>query len=156
MSEGMVSGVRVDPIKKGVILAENLVPTKPQGYYCLPGGRIENSETPEEAMKREWKEEAGQEGIKIIGIFGIRRTGPKGEYIQYFCQIKAPLEGLKICETPGEVGPPQLILFSEILSGKIIVFPSHVQGIIIILEKLAEKYNEMAIIAEKLKKIIER
>ncbi len=156
MSAGMVSGIRIDPIKKGVILVKNLVPSKPQGCHCLPGGRIEDGETQAKAMEREWKEETGQEGIKILNVFEIPKKGPNGDYTHYFCQIKAPREGLKTCETPGEVGPPQLILFSKILNGEIKVFSSHIRGIILVLEKLTEKYNEMTIIANGLRKIIER
>lgn len=50
-----------------------------QNYWCLPGGYVNYDETPEQALKRETKEEIGV-SIKINNLMGIYRieNDPRG------------------------------------------------------------------------------
>lgn len=57
----------------GLIIKNNkilIVEMDNNGYYCLPGGYVEMGETTEEAVKRELKEEFGQE-VKVIKYLGM-------------------------------------------------------------------------------------
>lgn len=53
-----------------------------KGYWVLPGGFIRHDETPEEAIKRETKEEIGV-SIQVEGIVGAYRVDndPRGVHI---------------------------------------------------------------------------
>ena len=164
MSEGMVSGIAIDLEKEEILLVPNLVPTKPQGFWGLPGGRIEDGESPLQAVKREAAEETlkerknGEKKIKTAGKrTEIPRTGTYGNYTHYFYCIRiSGTENLKTCETPGEVGPPQWVPLSKITSGEVKVFPSHLQGVIKILEKMAIKSGKIAFIARELARCLKQ
>jgi 8-oxo-dGTP pyrophosphatase MutT (NUDIX family) len=60
-TKDMVSGICVENYE--VILVENLDPRKPKGFLGLPGGIIEQGETPFSALTREWREEVDEEEI---------------------------------------------------------------------------------------------
>jgi ADP-ribose pyrophosphatase YjhB (NUDIX family) len=77
----LVSSVRA------IVLNENcvLVMNNSNGTHIIPGGRLEEGETHEEALKRELLEEAGAE-IKIInhvGFVHLRHTTPKPNNYQF-------------------------------------------------------------------------
>ncbi len=155
MGNGMVSGIVIDPVAETIVLVPNLVPTKPPGFWGLPGGRVEENENPKEAMEREWLEEVGQEKIEISSRPAeIIRTGPSGPYIHHFFRVKAPKKGLKKDETPGEAGPPQRIPIKDITNGDIKVFPAHLRGIVMILEKMAKRNPEMGFIWLSLSRLL--
>ncbi len=162
MSEGMVSGVAIDFEKEEILLVLNLVPTKPQGFHGLPGGRIEIGETPLKAVKREWAEEVLKSSkesrkIKTNGKrMEMTRTGTNGNYVHYFYKVRLPIGEFKTCETPGEAGPPQWIPLFKITSGEVKVFPSHLQGVIKILGKLAIKSEKIAFIARELTRCLKQ
>lgn len=54
-----------------------------KGYWALPGGFLEIEETPEEAARRELKEETGLEidVLKEVGTFGEIDRDPRGRTI---------------------------------------------------------------------------
>ncbi len=59
-------------------------------YYGVPGGIIEYDENPEEALKREVREEMGLEIEPIIPILVVKYKHPKGDWnvkIYYLCKI---------------------------------------------------------------------
>jgi ADP-ribose pyrophosphatase YjhB (NUDIX family) len=60
-------------LKDGKILLLKRATEPYKGYWCLPGGYIDYGETPEEAVIRETKEEAGLD-IKIHGLVGVYMT----------------------------------------------------------------------------------
>ena len=66
MRKGTVRGIIVKDNKIAVIKRIREKEGKIRTYYVLPGGGVEESETLEEAMHREAKEELGVE-IKIMG-----------------------------------------------------------------------------------------
>ncbi len=150
----MVSGVKISPEKEEILLVYNLVPSKPAAW-CLPGGRVEEDETPAEAMAREWAEETGQGGIKLGHAEKITRHGSSGEYDHCFFPIKSSSKkGFKKEPTPNEVGPPHWIPFREIFSGKYKAFPTHLQGVLKILEKMAKKKNDLGFLFAELEKFL--
>ncbi len=160
MSEGMVSGVCLDLEQEAILLVPNLVPTKPQGFWGLPGGRIETGETPLKAVKREWAEEvlkSGKGGRKIK-TNGKRmetpRTGPAGNYVHYFYKVRLPVGELKTCDTPGETGPPEWIPLSRITSGEIKMFFAHLLGVIGILKKMETRDVKIAFMESDLEKLV--
>lgn len=63
-------------------------------YWKLLGGRIKQQETPEQAVLREVKEEAGIDltGQKIIKLGEFPQHGHSGEYVQYLFAVSVPGE----------------------------------------------------------------
>jgi 8-oxo-dGTP diphosphatase len=59
----MVVGFLFDPTQAVVVLVEKQRPDWQRGRYNGVGGHVEAGETPEEAMSREFEEEAGIAGI---------------------------------------------------------------------------------------------
>jgi len=77
----LVSSVRAVVFKEDLML----VMRNPGGTHILPGGRVEEGETLEEALQRELLEEAGVE-IRIgdqIGLVHFRHTTPKPQGYPY-------------------------------------------------------------------------
>ena len=60
-------------LEKGKVVITKYLQGKKEGYYDIPGGKVENGETPEEAAIREAKEETGMEVSCLIkkGIFEV-------------------------------------------------------------------------------------
>ena len=141
MTEGMVSTICIKWREKEVLLVPNIDPVKPLGFWGLPGGKTKNGETPESAALRELAEETGQKGIIGKCNAEISKTGSGGDYIHYFINVKiSPGKKLKNCGDPG-IGEPKWIPFQEIVAGQIKMFRGHIQGLILVLEKIAEEKN---------------
>lgn len=138
MSEGMVSVICIKWREKEILLVPNIDPAKPLGFWGLPGGKMRTGETPESAVLRELAEETGQEG-KIGCRIEIPKTGSNGNYIHHFVTVKIlPGKELKNCGDPG-IGEPKWIPLQEITAGRIKMFRGHIQGLLLALEKMAEK-----------------
>ena len=60
-----------------------------KGWWCLPGGFIEYEESPEEAVKREGKEEVGLDvqNPKLVGVYQIDND-PRGMHIDIIYSAK--------------------------------------------------------------------
>lgn len=150
----MVSGVAVNLEKEEILLGENLVPSKPPGFYGLFGGRIEENESSEEALCREWLEEIGQPKIEFVNGVTIQRSGPEGEYPHYFYRVRVLRTGMKKEQTPNEIGPPEWIPFSKITSREIKVFPSHLRGIAAILSRMAKKNIKAGFLVREIERLL--
>lgn len=137
----MVSTVCVKWREREILLLPNIDPAKPMGLWGLPGGKMKNGETPEQAALRELAEETGQEGT--IGKYRaeILKKGSDGEYTHYFIAVKI-LAGkeLKNCGDSG-VGEPKWVPLQNIITGRVRMFRGHIQGLIMLLEKMSEKKN---------------
>lgn len=91
----IILGTILIVIDEGKILF--LKRTKPpfEGYWALPGGKIDFGEHPEETAVREIKEETGIDA-KVVNIRGVlseivkdRKTGEKtGHYVMFICELK--------------------------------------------------------------------
>ncbi len=137
MSEGMVSAICIKWREKEILLVPNIDPSKPLGFWGLPGGKMKNGETPEMAVLRELAEETGQEGITKHRA-EIPKTGSNGDYIHHFIAVKiSPGKELKNCGDPG-VGKPKWISLQEVLTGRIKIFRGHIQGLFLVLDQIAE------------------
>jgi len=68
--------------KEGKVLLVRRANEPLKGHWCLPGGFIRFEETPEEAIKRETKEEIGLEPKigKIVGVYRIDND-PRGIHL---------------------------------------------------------------------------
>ncbi len=140
MTEGMVSAICIKWREKEILLVPNIDPSKPLGFWGLPGGKMKNGETPEIAVLRELAEETGQEGIIARwDAAKISKTGSVGDYIHYFIAVKVlPGKKLKNCGDPG-TGEPKWIPLQEIITGRVKMFRGHIQGLLLVLEKMAEE-----------------
>ena len=71
-------------IRDGKILVEKLLGDN-RLFFTIPGGGIEEGETPEEAALRELKEECGLEGTIIRKLTEIYRLNGNTEYVFEIC-----------------------------------------------------------------------
>ncbi|HYE60309.1 MAG TPA: NUDIX hydrolase, partial [Candidatus Kapabacteria bacterium] len=80
----------------GILLLHNAK----RGWYELPGGKIEQGETPEEAALRELKEEI-QCDVEIIGSLGVKHFEQETKHMAYHWFVAKIKEGQtpKIIET---------------------------------------------------------
>lgn len=139
MGEGMVSAICIKWREREILLLPNIDPAKPRGLWGLPGGKMKNGETPEQAALRELAEETGQEGV--IGKYRaeIPKKGSEGEYTHYFITVKIiPGKELKNCGDSG-VGEPKWTPMQNIITGRVKMFRGHIQGLILTLEKMTDK-----------------
>ncbi|RJQ36588.1 NUDIX hydrolase [Candidatus Microgenomates bacterium] len=80
-------------ILAGCVILQNksvlLLKRKKTGWLELPGGKVEENETPENAAKRELKEELGVdvEILKKIGKEEFNENGKAYEYIWFLAKI---------------------------------------------------------------------
>jgi len=141
MAEGMVSGVSIGETNYTVILVENLDPSKPLKTFGLPGGVIEKRESPEEAFRREWAEEVGNEGdfgpLKGFIATKITMHGRKGTYTKYVGLVKDWGRKLRKTGVKNEVGPPIRFPLNDVVSGKVKVFKNHLLPLLYVLKVLA-------------------
>ncbi len=62
---------------KQILIAERLKGKVYAGYWELPGGKIEQGETPDQALKREFFEELGIESIELEFLKTIEHQYPE-------------------------------------------------------------------------------
>lgn len=139
ISAGMVSAVCIDWRKKEILLVLNADPEKPQNCWGLPGGKMKNGEDIKDATFRELGQETNQKGQVTQHRIEITKTGSNGDYTHYisFVKIVASAEALMNYENAEAL--PRWIPFPAIISGKVKMFRSHIQGLIMLIEKMAEK-----------------
>lgn len=138
MAKAMFSNVCINWRKKEILTILNTDPKKPLGFVGLPGGKARNEETHEIGGPRELYQETNQEVQPTKHHVEIQKTGPDGDYIHYFIAVKIITEReLKNHEEPLAI--PQWVLFEEIISGRVKMFRSHIQGLTLLLEKMAEE-----------------
>lgn len=138
MSAGMVSAACFDWPKREILLVLNTDPEKPLGFWGLPGGKMKEGETAEEGVLRELGQETNQEGETTKYSVEIPKTGSDGNYIHHFIVVRiiSPENELKNHEDPAAI--PKWISLEEIILGRVKLFRSHVQGLILVLEKMME------------------
>lgn len=67
-----------------IILTEQEQPIRPEPFYDVPGGRVEESESPEEAAKREFHEETGMTIGRLKLFKSIPLTGSTRFTLHYY------------------------------------------------------------------------
>jgi len=133
----MFSNVCINWQRREILTIPNTDPKKPLGFVGLPGGKAKDGETPEIGGPRELFQETNQDGKATKYIIEIPKTDHDGEYIHYFIATKIIFEReLKNHEEPSSI--PQWVPFQEIISGRVKMFRSHIQGLILLLEKMSE------------------
>lgn len=70
------------PMRGGVLLVKRARPPF-EGAWVLPGGYVDYSERPEDAVLRELREEAGIEGrvAGLVGVYGDPDRDPRGHQV---------------------------------------------------------------------------
>jgi ADP-ribose pyrophosphatase len=67
-----------------IILTEQEQPGRPEPFYDVPGGRVDEGETPEQAAKREFLEETGMRIGRLKQFKTIPLTGSTRFTLHYF------------------------------------------------------------------------
>lgn len=133
---GLVSGVCYNPKDETIICVFD-EERRPLNAYGLPGGIIEDGETPREAMCREWSEEVGEAVFECRPALTLPRKG----YQHHFFLINNPKNELRITGVPGETGPPQRIPLRDVILKKTKLHYFHLKSLVIILK---DTIKEMA------------
>lgn len=162
---GMASGLCLDIKEKrvSVILVQD-ESGKPlvggQKGWGLPGGRIENGESPIDAMLREWEEEVGikKSSVPIFfedEMFAVKRNGDKGPYKHYVFPLSmGPDPQLRKTGYNGETGPPTWISLKSATSRvDIAIFQAHYEILVYyVARRMAPNDRNMAFLATELAK----
>ncbi len=143
VSTGMVSDICINWPRKEILLVFNTDKEKPSNFWGTPGGKMKAGETAETAALRELGQETNQEGRITKYRVEIQKNGPRGEYIHNFFYVKivSVSDGKELKNNEDPEAIPRWIPFQAIFSGKVKIFPSHVQGLKLVLEKMAEQKN---------------
>lgn len=139
MSAGMVSAISIDWAKREILLVLNTDPEKPLGFWGLPGGKMKEGETPETAVIRELGQETNQDGKITKYKVEIPKTGSKGDYIHHFIFVIIVSRGKELKNYEDPLAIPKWIPLQEVISGKVKLFRGHIQGWILLFEKMAEE-----------------
>ena len=99
-TECMNVAVRAIIIENGKILVMHRNKYGSQ-YYTLVGGRINDGETPEQALVREVKEETGLTVTAARRLYHEQHPTPYNEQHIYYCEV-APHDGVAIQEDSEE------------------------------------------------------
>lgn len=86
-----VAGFLICPERNRVILIQKNRPAWQRGYLNAIGGKIEDGETPAEAMRREYREETGLDLDGWALMLTLRWAGPT----VHFFRLLAPIETLQ-------------------------------------------------------------
>lgn len=141
ISTGMASAICVDWSKKEILLVFNTDQEKPSNSWGLPGGKMKSGETVEAAVLRELGQETNQDGRATKYRVEIPKVGPNGAFIHTFMLVRIISEGKELKNNENPKAIPNWIPFQAIFSGKVKMFPSHVRGLALILEKMTEQKN---------------
>ena len=90
--------------KKEILLQKKTsdYPILPGGYWCFFGGAIENGESPEEAIRREVKEELGLElTFKIFKVMTYKTQNYSGTDNIFVAQFNGDLSKISLSEGGG-------------------------------------------------------
>ncbi len=100
--------------KKIVLVKRNTIPFK--GYWALPGGRVEQNETIENAIVREVKEETGLEVeiIRKIGEYQEQGNREGVEYDYYPACFLVRIIGGKLKPQQGEIQEAKIFSFDDV------------------------------------------
>ena len=79
-------------VTRNLMVAVRQPEKRPPIYWKLPGGRIKDGETPEQAAVRETKEESGIDltGQKLVLASKTQQAGSSGSYLQYLFLVAVP------------------------------------------------------------------
>lgn len=68
-----------------------------ESYWVLPGGHVDQGETPEQALVREWKEELDIELKEIFPLAVATTVGGRFHRVEFFFSVR--IKKLKLTET---------------------------------------------------------
>jgi 8-oxo-dGTP diphosphatase len=73
-----------------VLLIRRAHTSRGQGQWCLPGGKVDPGETPEQAVRKELREEVGLEAADLKSLFYIADPDPDAgqPYTTYYFHVK--------------------------------------------------------------------
>lgn len=71
-------------VKDGKVLIARRISDVSNGWYEFPGGKVEQGETPEEALRREWQEECGIQ-LDSVKLLGLGEDEQAGRHIHLHC-----------------------------------------------------------------------
>ena len=132
----MVSNVCINWRTKEILLIFD--PKKNLWYGGCPGGKMKEEESVEKAGPRELFQETNQEGKLTKFRVKIPKDGPDGPYIHNFVFTKIIHSGNELKNHEDEKAIPRWVPLEALLLGKAKMFPSHVRGLVLVIEKMAE------------------